>query len=115
MKLKRFADRILRKAPSPLLPQSSVEEMPTKPTLPHCSKRIATQLLSRVPVSKRGELLVMQRMGFIDGWTPPSTAAKEVYDSPHIKRQCGSSSQIQWEMGRGGRGAAQANASDRQR
>jgi hypothetical protein len=33
--LKRFADRILHKAPSPLLPQPSVEETPTRPVLSH--------------------------------------------------------------------------------
>jgi hypothetical protein len=80
-KLKRFADRVLRKAPSPLLPQPSVEETPTRPALLHRSWRIATQPLSRVLVSKWGEVLVMQRIGFIDGRTTPSTTAKEAYDS----------------------------------
>lgn len=51
------------------------------PTLPHHSKRIAAQPLSCVPVSKQGEILVMQRMGFIDGRTVPSTADKGAYDS----------------------------------
>ena len=43
-KLKRFTDNILRKAPSPLLPQSVVE---AQPKLPIRNRRIAAQPLSR--------------------------------------------------------------------
>jgi hypothetical protein len=63
-RLKCFTDKILRKAPLPLLPQPVVE---AQPKLPICSKRIAAQALSRVPASKRGEVLVMKRMGMLDG------------------------------------------------
>ena len=77
-RLKRFTDEIQRKAPSPLLPWPAVE---AQPKLPTCSRRIAAQVLSRVPASKRGEVLMMKRMGFIDGQTRPSTEAKNAYDS----------------------------------
>jgi hypothetical protein len=42
---------------------------------------MAAQPLSRVLASKRGEVLMMKRMGFIDGQTRPSTAATDAYDS----------------------------------
>ena len=45
------------------------------------SRRIAAQALSRVPASKREKVLVMKRMGYLDGKTRPSIASKDVYDS----------------------------------
>ena len=77
-RLKRFTKKILRKASSPLLSQPPVE---AQPKLPTHSMRIATQALSRVPISKRGEVLVMKRMGFIDRQTRPSTVSQDAYDS----------------------------------
>jgi hypothetical protein len=38
-------------------------------------------MLSRVPASKREEVLVMKRMGNLDGQTRPSTASMDAYDS----------------------------------
>jgi hypothetical protein len=75
---KRFTDKILYKVSSPLLPQQTVE---AQPKLPTHSRRIALQPFSRVPASKRGEVLMMKWMGFIDGQTRPSTEATNAYDN----------------------------------
>ena len=50
-----------------------------QPKLPIHSKSIAAQPLSRVPASKQGEVLVMKRMGMLDG--QPATIAMDAYDS----------------------------------
>ena len=47
--------------------------------LPTCNRRIAAQAFSHVPASKRGDVLVMKRMGLLDGQT--TTTAKNAYDS----------------------------------
>ena len=41
---------------------------------------MATQPLARVPTSKRGEVLIMQRMGYIKPGQPPTAAAIERLD-----------------------------------
>jgi hypothetical protein len=61
--LKRFTDKILRKVPSPLLPLPVVE---AQPKLQICSRRIAAQALSRIPASKRDEVLVIKQMGMLN-------------------------------------------------
>jgi hypothetical protein len=78
--LKRFAKKILRKAPSSLLllPQPTVE---AQPKLSTHSRRIDAQPLSGVSASKRGEVMMMKRTGFLDGQTRPSTAVVDAYDS----------------------------------
>ena len=55
--------------------------MEAQPKLPTCSRRIAAQALSRVPASKRGEVRMMKRMGFIDKQERPSTTDQNAYDS----------------------------------
>ena len=63
-RLKRFTTKILCKVSPPPLPQPYVEAQPKLLTR---SRRIAAQALSRVPASKRGEVLVMKRMSYLDG------------------------------------------------
>ena len=41
---------------------------------------MAAQPLSRVPASKRGEVLIMQRMGFTKGPSAPSVLELEAYE-----------------------------------
>ena len=41
---------------------------------------MAAQPLSRVPASKQGEVLIMQRMGFTKGPSAPSALELEAYD-----------------------------------
>ena len=55
--------------------------MEAQPKLPTRSRRIAAQPLSRVLASKRGEVLMMKRMGFLDGQTRSSTTVVDAYDS----------------------------------
>ena len=78
-RLKPFTAKILRKMSSPLLPQPDVKAQPKLPTR---SRRIAAQVLSRVPALKRGEVLVMKRMCYLDGQTKPSTTSKDAYVTP---------------------------------
>lgn len=42
---------------------------------------MAAQALSRVPAAKRGEVLVMQWLGMLDGQTRPSTSVKNTYNN----------------------------------
>ena len=44
------------------------------------SRQLAAQPLSRVPASKRGEVLIMQRMGFTKGPSTSSTSELAAYD-----------------------------------
>jgi len=59
-RLRRFASKVLKKTTSPLLP-TKVFDSSVK--MPLCSRRIVAQPLSKVPVAKRGEILIMQRLG----------------------------------------------------
>ena len=45
------------------------------------SRRIAAQPLSHVPTSKRGEVLLMKRMGIAPLAAPVSSASKGAYDA----------------------------------
>ena len=51
-----------------------------KPVIPWRSRRLAAQPLSRVPASKRGEVLIMQRMGYTRGLSAPSASELEAFD-----------------------------------
>ena len=113
-RLKPFTAKILRTMSSPLLPQPDVEAQPKLPTR---SRRIAAQALSRALASKRGEVLVMTRMGYLDGQTRPSTSSRtptilssSTNSTPRMLRQCDSYSQTHKESDRG---AAHASAFER--
>ena len=62
-RLKSFTRCVLKKVDSPLIREPS-KQSPAKPVLPLRSRRLAAQSLSRVPAFKRGEVLIMQRMGY---------------------------------------------------
>lgn len=62
-RLKDFAKRVFKKATTPLLPSRVVNSSSVK--LPLQRKHIAAGPLTKVPVSKKGEVLTMQRLGFI--------------------------------------------------
>ena len=78
-----FSKSVLRKLEPPLVP---VPPQPPSPRPPRTcqsrrrSRRLATQPLARVPTSKRGEVLIMQRMGYIKPGQPPTAAAIERLD-----------------------------------
>ena len=48
--------------------------------MPKQSRRIAAQPLVHIPISKRGEVLLMRRMGFAPPADPISSASKRAYD-----------------------------------
>ena len=58
-RLDNFISNVTHKRDSPL-----IREPPAKPVLPWRSRRLAAQSLSRVPASKRGEVLIIQHMGY---------------------------------------------------
>ena len=70
------------------------------------SKRIAAQALSRVQASKRGEVLVMKQMGYLDGQTRPSITSKDAYDSIFVDQL--NPSHAEADLPRPTRGATEA-------
>jgi hypothetical protein len=69
-----------KKVASPLI-RESPEQPPAKSVLPLRSRRLAAQSLSRVPTYRRGEVLIMQRMGYIKGPSVPSASELEAFDN----------------------------------
>ena len=65
----------------PLIASPPRQKVPTmrQPT-PKRSRRIAAQPLAHIPISKRGEVLLMRRMGFAPPAGPISSASKRAYD-----------------------------------
>ena len=61
-RIKKFAKKVLQKTTAPLLPTKVFD---SSAKLPIRSRRIAAQPLSRIPVAKRGEFLVRQRLGLV--------------------------------------------------
>jgi len=57
-RLKSFTKRVLKKVDSPLI-REPPKQPPAKPVLSWRSRRFVAQSLSRVPVFKRGEVLIM--------------------------------------------------------
>jgi hypothetical protein len=49
--------------------------------VPKQSRRIAAQQMDHIPASKHGEVLLMRKMGFLEPSAPPSSAAKDSYES----------------------------------
>lgn len=45
------------------------------------SKRLAAQSLSHVPTFKRGEILIIQRLGLVAGPLTPSASARKAYEA----------------------------------
>lgn len=95
-KLRRFTACIFRKAASPLLP-APAEEAP-KVHLHTRSRRIAAQPLSKVPASKRGEILIMKCLGLHQDPPHQTTAAKEVYNSIFIDQLSSSHAEAMHEL-----------------
>jgi len=53
--------------------------------MPKRSRRIAAQPLAHIPISKRGEVLLMRRMGFAPPAGPISSASKGAYDEFFVR------------------------------
>ena len=68
-----FADEVIQNTRSPLLNTPPAQQAPTKKrAMPLRSSRIASQQLAHVPTSKRGEVLLMRKMGILQNTAPPS-------------------------------------------
>jgi hypothetical protein len=80
-RLARFIDEVRVVRPTPLIRSPPKQKTPPKRTLPLRSRRIAAQQMGHIPASKRGEVLLMKKMGFLEPSAPPSSAAKRSYDS----------------------------------
>ena len=78
-RLDGFINNVTCKRDSPLIHEPP-KQPPAKPVLPWRSMRLAAQSLSRVPASKRGKVLIMQRMGHTKGLSAPSVSKLEVFD-----------------------------------
>jgi hypothetical protein len=78
-RLDYFFSEVTIKRDSPLI-REPPKQPPVKPRLPKRSRRLAGQPLSRVPASKRGEVLIMQRMGYIKPAEAPSASRIEKYE-----------------------------------
>ena len=65
---------------SPLITSPPRQKVATKrQPLPKWSRRISAQPLAHIPTSKRGEVLLMRRMGFAPPAGPISSASKRAY------------------------------------
>lgn len=72
--LKNFTKKVVSKRVS-LLIRGPPKSPPAKAVLPWRSKRLAAQSLSLVPTSKRGEVLILQRLGLVTGLSLTSELA----------------------------------------
>ena len=82
--LARFTEEVQLKRRSPLIVTPPWHKAATKRPLPTRSRRIAAQPLAHIPTSKRGEVLLMQRMGTLSQVIPTSSASKRAYDAIFI-------------------------------
>ena len=78
-RLDSFINEVTHKRDSLLIREPPMQP-PAKPMIPRRSMRLEAQPLSRVPASKRGEVLIMQRMGFTKAPSAPSASELEAYD-----------------------------------
>jgi hypothetical protein len=79
-RLARFTEEVRVVRPPPLI-TSPPKQPPPKPFVPKRSRRIADQRMDHIPTSKRGEVLLMRKMEFLEPSAPPSSAAKDSYES----------------------------------
>ena len=81
-RLSRFIEEV-QVMRQPLLISSPPKQKPApkRTTLPIRSRRIAAQRMDHIPTSKRGEVLLMKKMGIMAPSEPISSAAKRSYDS----------------------------------
>lgn len=76
-RLSKFTNDVKLKLQSPLIKSPPKQKPPVqRQLLPLRSSRIAAQKMDHIPASKRGEVLLMRRMGVMPPAAPPSSAAK---------------------------------------
>ena len=77
--LNSFINNVMRKRDSSLI-REPPKQPPAKLVLLWRRWWLTAQSLSRVPASKRGEVLIMQRMGYTRGPSTPSASELEAFD-----------------------------------
>jgi hypothetical protein len=79
-RLARFTEEVQLKRQSPLIASPPRQKMTiTRQSLPIRSRRIAAQPLARIPTSKQGKVLLMQKMGIVPPAAPISSTSKGTY------------------------------------
>ena len=81
--LKCFIEQVTKARQSPLLELSDDDAAHGRRAPPALPKRrwwIAVQSMSHIPASKRGEHLLLKRLGLTSEMSPPSTSAMKVYE-----------------------------------
>ena len=78
-RLDSFVNKVTRKRDSPLI-RESPKQPTAKPVMSWRSRRLVAQSPSRVLDSKRGEVLIMQRMGYTKGPSASSALELEAFD-----------------------------------
>ena len=81
-RLSRFIDEVQVMRQPPLISSTPKQKpAPKRTTLSIRSRQIAAQQMDHVPASKRGEVLLMKKMGILAPSAPISLVAKRSYDS----------------------------------
>ena len=81
-RLARFIEEVQVMRQPPLINSPPKQKLaPKRTTLPIWSRRIAAQQMDHIPASKRGEVLLMKRIGILAPAAPISSAAKRSYNS----------------------------------
>ena len=75
-RFKVFARRVKKPLATPLLKKPSPTKTPSPRRPPLRSRRIAAQTLSRIPTAKRGEYLVLKRLGHASAITEATVDSK---------------------------------------
>jgi hypothetical protein len=80
-RLAKFTDIMWLKRATPIITSPPKQPPIKKAIIPWRSRRIAAQEMGHIPVSKRGEVLAMRKMGFIHPTAHPTSADRRNYDS----------------------------------
>lgn len=79
--LQSFRDKVTIKRPLPILKEPPRnKDVPKKPPVPFRSRCIAAQKMDHVPASKRGEVLLMRRLGGLPANAQPTSASRRSFD-----------------------------------
>ena len=85
-RLAQFTEEVQLERMPPLIASPPRQKVPTiGQPMPKRSIRIAAQPLAHIPISKRGEVLLMRRMGFAPPAGPISSASKRAYDDFFVR------------------------------
>lgn len=81
-RLQMFTRKVQRKRPLPIIKvPPKQKEFVRKPPVLLRSRRIAAQQLDNIPTSKKGEVLLMRRLGVLPSNAAPSSATRRSFDT----------------------------------